>query len=63
MTAHRAFFWLHDIRILKAHNASDRKQELHEELKRFGIKPAKKALATARFSTESTMRYRQSSLI
>lgn len=32
-------FALHDVRILKAHRASDRPKRLQEELKRFGIKP------------------------
>lgn len=32
-------FALHDLRILKAHRANDRANQLQEELKRFGIKP------------------------
>jgi hypothetical protein len=32
-------FALHDVRILQAHRASDRKRKMQEELKRFDIKP------------------------
>jgi hypothetical protein len=32
-------FALYDVRILKAHKASERTQKLQGELKRFGIKP------------------------